>query len=63
MRVLEVPVGYRARSGGESKISGTLVGSLRAGAKILGWVIGWRIALWFTSRRIPRFPRSARSGC
>jgi len=63
MRVREVPVGYRPRSGGESKISGTLLGSLRAGAKILGWVLGWRVALWFTSRRIPRFPGSARNGC
>jgi len=53
----------RPRAGGQSKISGTLGGSLRAGAKILGWVLGWRVALWFTSRRIPRFPRSAQSGC
>jgi glycosyltransferase involved in cell wall biosynthesis len=63
MRVREVPVSCRPRAGGESKISGSLVGSLRAGAKILGWVLGWRAALWFTSRRIPRFPGSARSGC
>ena len=63
LRVLEVPVGYRRRAGGTSKISGTLFGSLRAGAKILGWILGWRLALWFTSRRIPRFPRCARSGC
>lgn len=34
----EVPVGYRRRIG-TSKISGTLSGSVRAGAKIL-WVIG-----------------------
>jgi len=63
LRVLEIPVRARARTGGQSKISGTLLGSLRAGAKILGWVLGWRVALWFTSRRIPRFPRSAHSGC
>jgi len=63
LRVLEVPVRARPRAGGQSKISGTLGGSLRAGAKILGWVLGWRVALWFTSRRIPRFPRSAQSGC
>jgi glycosyltransferase involved in cell wall biosynthesis len=63
LRVLEVPVSYRARAGGESKISGSLLGGLRAGIKILGWVLGWRVALWFTSRRIPRFPRSSRSGC
>ncbi len=38
MAVREVPVGYRRRIG-QSKISGTLSGSLRAGTKIL-WVIG-----------------------
>jgi glycosyltransferase involved in cell wall biosynthesis len=37
LRVLEVPVSYRARIG-ESKISGTIVGSFKAGAKIL-WTI------------------------
>lgn len=63
LRVREVPVRYRPRAGGTSKISGSLWGSLRAGWKILGWVLGWRCALWFTSRRIPRFPRCARSGC
>jgi glycosyltransferase involved in cell wall biosynthesis len=63
MRVREIAVSCRPRSAGQSKISGSLVGSLRAGAKILGWVLGWRAALWFTSRRIPRFPGSARSGC
>jgi hypothetical protein len=46
MRVCETPVSYRRRSSGESKISGTLVGSVRAGLKIL-WTIYrcWRIRL------------------
>ncbi|EPG76240.1 glycosyltransferase, group 2 family protein [Leptospira fainei serovar Hurstbridge str. BUT 6] len=35
--IAEVPVRYERRKGGESKISGTLIGSLRAGAKIL-WI-------------------------
>jgi glycosyltransferase involved in cell wall biosynthesis len=35
LRCLEVPVGYRSRSGGKSKVSGTVSGSLRAGLKIL----------------------------
>lgn len=35
LRVAEVPVRYRCRSGGTSKISGSLVGSVRAAAKIL----------------------------
>jgi len=38
LAVREVPVGYRRRVG-QSKISGTLSGTIRAGAKIL-WVIG-----------------------
>jgi len=35
LRVREVPVVYRRRIGGESKVAGSLSGSLRAGAKIL----------------------------
>ena len=35
LEVVEVPVRCRARSAGESKVSGTLVGSARAAAKIL----------------------------
>jgi hypothetical protein len=38
LRVLEVPVSYRRRVG-RSKITGTLSGTLKAGAKIL-WTIG-----------------------
>jgi glycosyltransferase involved in cell wall biosynthesis len=35
LRVLEVPVGYRRRLGGQSKVAGSLPGSLRAGVKII----------------------------
>lgn len=35
LRVLEVPVGYRRRLGGESKVAGSLRGSIRAGARII----------------------------
>jgi glycosyltransferase involved in cell wall biosynthesis len=35
LRVLEVPVGYRKRLGGESKVAGSLRGSIRAGARIV----------------------------
>jgi glycosyltransferase involved in cell wall biosynthesis len=38
LRVLEIPVNYRKRIAGESKISGNLVGTVRAGWKIL-WTI------------------------
>jgi glycosyltransferase involved in cell wall biosynthesis len=36
LRILEVPVPYRCRAGGSSKVAGTLCGSVRA---------GWRIVL------------------
>ena len=35
LRVREVPVDYRCRIGGQSKVAGSLSGSLRAGARIL----------------------------
>jgi hypothetical protein len=38
LRVIEVPVRYRARNAGRSKISGTLRGSAKAGARIL-WAV------------------------
>lgn len=46
LRVAELPVTYRRRRFGRSKISGTVRGSLRAGAKIL-WTIYrcWRAPL------------------
>ena len=39
LRCAEVPVAYRRRSAGASTISGTVSGSVRAGAKIL-WTVG-----------------------
>jgi glycosyltransferase involved in cell wall biosynthesis len=33
--VLEIPVGYRCRIGGESKVAGSLRGSIKAGARII----------------------------
>lgn len=35
LRIVEIPVSYRRRQGGESKISSTIKGSVSAGAKIL----------------------------
>jgi hypothetical protein len=35
LRVLELPVFYRRRRGGQSKVAGSLRGSLKAGAKII----------------------------
>jgi hypothetical protein len=35
LRILEVPIDYRRRAGGSSKISGTLKGSILAATRIL----------------------------
>jgi glycosyltransferase involved in cell wall biosynthesis len=39
LRILEVPVNYRRRTGGESKVSGTLRGTFVAGARIVATFI------------------------
>lgn len=39
LRVIEVPVNYRCRRGGESKISGSWSASVRAGSRILGMIV------------------------
>ncbi len=57
LRTVELPVRYRERIG-VSKISGTLVGSLRAGFKILGWILVFR----FVRGRRPGATRGARGG-
>ena len=35
LRILEVPVDYRRRSGGDSKVAGSLSGTIRAGGRIV----------------------------
>ena len=57
LRVTEAPVKYFRRRHGKSKISGTLRGSMRAGAKIL-WTVFccWRLGIETT--REPHGPRS-----
>ncbi len=47
LRIREVPVTYRKRAGGESKVSGNLHGSVRAAGRITAtifrcWWSGWR---------------------
>ncbi len=42
LRVVEVPMPYRRRAGGRSKVAGSLAGTLKAGARILSVV--WRLA-------------------
>jgi glycosyltransferase involved in cell wall biosynthesis len=43
MRILEVPVDHRCRTGGESKVSGTLRGTFVAGIRIVGTL--FRVAI------------------
>jgi glycosyltransferase involved in cell wall biosynthesis len=43
LRILEVPVSHRCRTGGESKVSGTLRGTFVAGARIIATL--FRVAL------------------
>jgi hypothetical protein len=49
LRILEVPVSHRCRSGGESKVSGTLRGTFVAGARIVATL--FRIAAERRSER------------
>lgn len=39
LRVVEIPVNYRCRIGGESKVSGNLAASVKAGMRILGVLV------------------------
>jgi glycosyltransferase involved in cell wall biosynthesis len=41
-RIREIPVSYRKRAGGESKVSGNVRASLRAGARITGAILRCR---------------------
>ena len=43
LRILEIPVNHRCRAGGESKVSGTLRGTIVAGARIVATL--FRVAL------------------
>jgi hypothetical protein len=42
LRILEIPVPYHCRTGGSSKVAGSLRGTLRAGLRILATF--WRVA-------------------
>lgn len=47
MRIIELPVGYYPRAGGCSKISGSFLGTIRAGTSILAMMS----SLWLTRRK------------
>jgi glycosyltransferase involved in cell wall biosynthesis len=55
LRVLEVPVDYRKRLGGQSKVAGSLRGSLTAGLRIAATFV--RVAIEPAGARIWRKPR------
>ena len=52
LRVREVPVPYRCRISGESKVAGNLKGTLRAGSRILRTLVG--VGLEVRRTRRPR---------
>lgn len=49
-RVVEVPVTYRPRTGGKSKVSGTIKGSIRAAIAMLSVLIRW--SFWSPNRNL-----------
>jgi glycosyltransferase involved in cell wall biosynthesis len=54
LRVTEIPVTWRNRAAGASKVAGTVSGSVRAGARIV-WTI---LKVWRQERRTRPAPRS-----
>ena len=57
-RYREVPVRHRRRSGGSSKVGGTLLGSIRAGWYILSTV--FRYSRWTPRESAGRLPKEVR---
>ena len=49
-RVVEVPVTYRPRTGGKSKVSGTMTGSIRAAVTMLRVIVRW--SFWTPQRKL-----------
>ena len=50
LRVEQLPVGYRARRGGRSKVAGDLRGSLAAGYKLVSCAFGYSVrSRWATA--------------
>jgi hypothetical protein len=54
LRIAELPIGYRARLGGQSKVSGTIRGTIGAASKLCSCAV--RYARWTPS---PVFAASA----
>lgn len=60
LRILEIPVRYRRRQGGDSKISGTVLGSVRAGTIILS-TLGYLFARRLIQPRLIGKPSTQQS--
>jgi len=60
LRVVEIPVSYRQRVSGQSKITGNLQKSLQAGAVILGSILKYRLLGWRALRRPRTFTAGSR---
>lgn len=58
LRLAEIDVPYRKRHAGKSKISGSLVGSFRAGTKIISTLA----YLWWTTPKTLATPEAVRGG-
>jgi len=52
LRILEIPVDYRRRRGGHSKVAGSLSGTMQAGARIVATFV--RVAAEMSADRSPR---------
>jgi glycosyltransferase involved in cell wall biosynthesis len=52
LRVLEIPVDYRRRRGGHSKVAGSLSGTMRAGVRIVATFV--RVAAEMSADKSPR---------
>ncbi len=59
LRVIEIPVNYRGRVG-ESKITGSLKGTLRTGLRMIGLILGYRAQTIAHRQSRPARLRSAR---
>lgn len=60
LRILEIPVDYHRRSGGTSKVAGSLSGTIRAGARIIATFVRVAIEARRHPRAVPQAPSKAR---
>jgi glycosyltransferase involved in cell wall biosynthesis len=59
LRILEIPVPYHRRAGGQSKVAGSLIGTLRASARIVMTFVRVASSRFTAGERAGRAPASA----